>query len=259
MISNAERQYMSLVQEIKETGTFKSPTKGRTLSVFHRTITILPDEVPLLQGRRIYWKGIVGELKAFMSNEDTVKGFEKHGCNFWGAWANEDGSLDVDYARLLHNFNGVNQLSRLIGSLSLTPHSRKHVISLWDPSSKALQVPCVLSYQWYVEGATLHMIWNQRSVDVMIGLASDMFSAWLLNKLVAKAVGLKAGVVYMDLGDCHIYEEHLRLVKRYIDNVWDDVEMKKPRYHLDFDSIYDFNLIVSDYNPIETMKFELKI
>jgi len=259
MISNAERQYMALVQEIKEIGALKKPTKGATLSVFHRTLTIRPDEVPLLQGRRIYWKGILGELKAFMANEDTVKGFEKHGCNFWGAWANDDGSLDVDYARLLHDFNGVNQLSRLIGSLSLTPHSRKHVISLWDPSSKALQVPCVLNYQWYVEDGTLHMIWNQRSVDVMIGLASDMFSAWLLNKLMAEAVGLKAGMVYMDLGDCHIYAEHLPFVKTYIDNVWDDIVMERPGYKLTFDSIYNFDLEVTNYNPVEPIKFELKV
>ncbi len=250
-----ETQYRELINKILDTGTLKTPSKGVCLSIFNHSITLQADEIPLLLGRKMYWKGIVGELKAFIANEDTVQGFRKHGCNFWGAWSNEDGSLDVDYARLLHDFNGVNQLERVITSLREKPDSRKHIISLWDPSSKSLQVPCVLSYQWYVEDNTLHMIWSQRSVDVMVGLASDMFSAWLLNILMANTVGLKTGEVHMQLGDCHIYGAHQAGMAEYLSR---EIYSKKPCAMINGD-LFDFECSILGYKPEKPIKFELSV
>ncbi|RKY52357.1 MAG: hypothetical protein DRP93_08275 [Candidatus Neomarinimicrobiota bacterium] len=258
MISSAERQYVQLIELIRTHGFEAHPTKGTTLSIFGGSIIMRPEEVPLLIGRKIYTDGLVGELRAFISNEATVKGFESYGCNFWGAWGNEDGTLDVDYARLLHNFNGVNQLERLIDNLKNKPHSRKHVISLWDPSSEAKQVPCVLSYQWSVQGKKLDMIWTQRSADVMIGLASDMFSAWLFNQLIAKTVGLEPGTVTINIGDAHIYKDHLTGMYDYIDCVWRCENEKTPKVHLVGD-IYDFGFKLEDYAPGKTIKFDLKV
>jgi len=212
--------------------------------------------VPLLQGRKIYFKGLVGELRAFVANEKTNEGFKKHGCNFWGSWANDDGSLDVDYARLLHDFNGVNQLERVIDSIKNKPDSRKHVISLWDPSSEATQVPCVLSYQWYVEEGKLLMIWSQRSVDVMIGLASDMFSAWLFNRLMAKTCGLEPGAVIMQLGDCHVYANHMDNMGKYLEQLRLEECLYKPHYKLEGD-LYDFKLGILNYDPMPKIDFEL--
>ena len=257
MISSAELQYLKLIDLIKTQGTKSKPTKGPCLSIFGYTIVVQPEEVPLLQGREIYWKGLVGELKAFMADETTVEGFEKHGCPFWGSWANDDGSLDVDYARLLHNFNGINQLGDLLYNLKKFPDSRKHIISLWDPSSKAKQVPCVLSYQWNVENGKLNLVWTQRSADVMVGLASDMFSAWLLNQVIAVSADLEPGTVTMNIGDAHIYEEHLAQVDEYVDNVW-EVTPRRVAYDLT-GNLWDFNFAIANYKPEHKIKFKLLV
>ena len=257
MLSSAELQYTKLIDLIRTQGTISTPTKGPCLSIFGYTIIVQPDEVPLLQGRKIYYEGLVGELKAFVADETTVEGFEKHGCPFWGAWANDDGSLDVDYARLLHNFNGINQLRDLMYNLKKFPDSRKHIISLWDPSSKAKQVPCVLSYQWNVENGKLNMIWTQRSADVMVGLASDMFSAWLLNQVIAVSSDLEPGTVTMNIGDAHIYEAHLDKVQEYLDSVWSTDPMRV-QYVLD-GNLWDFDLKILNYRPETKIKFELLV
>lgn len=258
MRSQAEEQYINLIHKIRAKGLPTVPSKGECLSIFSHQIVLPSHEVPLLLGREVYWKGIVGELKAFIANENTVEGFEKHGCNFWGAWSEEDGSLDVDYARLLHDFNGINQLKRVITQLMTTPDSRKIVMSLWDPSTKTRQIPCVLSYQFYVENRRLHMIWTQRSVDVMIGLASDMFSAWLFNMIVAKECGLEAGEVTMNLGDCHIYQEHLAGSKRYLLNDNESHYAPSPHFKLEGE-LYDFDFKIVNYKPVDRIKFELKV
>lgn len=249
-----ELKYKDMVYDIIKHGHIAYPTKGTVLALTNQRLVIEPEHPPLLTSRRIYWKGLVGELKAFIANETTSKGFEKHGCNFWGAWSNEDGTLDVDYARLLHNFNEVNQLERLLKGLEDNSDSRKHVISLWDPSSKARQVPCVLSYQFHVIKGTLEMTWTQRSADVMIGLASDMFSAWLFNQLVARTVGLIPGKVYMNIGDAHIYREHIPMARKYITNI-----TRNPPAYAITGNIYDFDIIINGYKPVETMKFELMV
>ncbi len=247
-----ELHYKDLIYDIIKHGHIAYPTKGTVLALTNQRLVIEPEHIPLMTSRRIYWKGLVGELKAFIANESTNEGFEKHGCNFWGAWSNTDGTLDVDYARLLHDFNGVNQLERLLKGLEAKPDSRKHVISLWDPSSNAKQVPCVLSYQFHVINGTLEMTWTQRSADVMIGLASDMFSAWLFNQLIARTVGLEPGRVYMNIGDAHVYREHITLAKKYIVNITKPL----PEWSI-LGNIYDFEVSLKGYDPVENMKFEL--
>ncbi len=258
MMSSAEIQYFNLIYKIEKEGIVKKPTKGACRSVFGHIITLIPTEVPLLKSRKIYWKGLVGELKAFLADESTVEGFEKYGCNFWGAWANEDGTLSVDYARLLHNFNKVNQLKSLVEGIKDKPDSRKHIISLWDPSSDSKQVPCVLSYQWYVVEGVLEMIWTQRSADVLIGLASDMFSAWLFNQVIALETGLKPGKVVMNLGDAHIYEIHkekLRDLKRnYLH--FNNYKKKDVDYSLT-GSLHNFEFSLSNYVSEDSIAFEL--
>ncbi|MCI4435924.1 MAG: hypothetical protein JHC33_03830 [Ignisphaera sp.] len=248
---NFEEQYRDLVALILREGIASTPTKGMVFNYPCYTI-VLDKEIPLLTTRKIYYDGVIGELKAFISNASTQQEFVDKGCSFWGAWANEDGSLDVDYARLLHDFNGVNQLERVINSLRNQAHSRKHVISLWDPSSNAKQVPCVLSYQWIVNGDELDMVWTQRSTDVAIGLPSDMLSAWLFNTLMAMTTGYKQGKVYMHLANTHIYEEHVdgmyELIRR--------LPMQSASYWLTGD-IYDFDLEVIDYVHQEPIRFKL--
>ena len=256
MLSRAEEQYKVLITKIVGNGSMKCPTKGATRSLFGYTIQLGPEEVPLLLGRKIHYKGIIGELKAFLANASTQEEFQKFGCNFWGAWSNEDGTLDVDYARLLHNFNGVNQLERVMNSLIDEPDSRKHIISLWDPSSNAKQVPCVMHYQWEVVDGTLNMIWSQRSVDVMIGLASDMFSAWLFNQVIAISLGYTPGVVTMQLGDCHIYESHLSKVVDYMSGT-KTRGLRPAKFDTDIESEYDWDIEIIDYNPAKTIKFDL--
>jgi len=118
-------------------------------------------------------------------------------------------------------------------------------------------VPCVLSYQFNVTEGVLNMVWTQRSVDVMIGLPSDMFSAWLFNQVVAKTVGLEPGVVTMNLGDCHIYAEHFAQVDEYTTSVWASALMN-PKFVL-LGDLYDFDLTIQDYNPDKVIKFELKV
>ena len=101
------------------------------------------------------------------------------------------------------------------------------------------------------------MVWSQRSVDVMIGLASDMVSAWALLRIICAATGFKPGEVHMQLGDCHIYAEHLNMAQAQIQR--DTTNCPRPQATLDFRTLQDFDFNVTNYSPLDIIRYELKV
>ena len=84
--------------------------------------------------------------------------------------------------------------------------------------------PCHLMFQFYVEPdengkpSKLSLCWTQRSVDVALGLPFNIASYSLLLCLVAKVTNLEPHEVICNLGDTHIYLDHIEPLKQQIQN-----------------------------------------
>ncbi len=114
------------------------------------------------------------------------------------------------------------------------------------------------------------MIWTQRSVDMLIGLPSDIILAatWLVT--LANEFDYKVGKIKMDLGDCHVYHEHLIGAKQYISNVRNQhagnhpAVWRYPTYRLasikgkPFEKFEPKDLIISIYPNMGKLNFQLK-
>jgi len=262
-----ELRYVQLIQKIMHEGELREGRNGNTRALFGESFSFdMSDSpyFPLLLGRKIFFKGILGELAAFLRGPKSIADFEKFGCNYWKLWGKEDGSINVDYGNLWTDWNGYNQLEKLLTTLKNNPTDRRMIISSWKPDTMdQLDLPCChYSYQWFVrKGEYLDMIWTQRSCDTMIGLPSDIVLAATLNLLIANEVGLKPGRIKMDLGDTHIYEEHFSSIDQYINNVVHG-NKARPRYYIsvatDLLTFDPYHLGILGYNPTEVIKFELK-
>ena len=251
-------------------GKLSDARNGNTKSVFGKTLEIdmtNSNQFPLITGRKMFYKGIFGEFAAFLKGPTSVKDFEDEGCNYWAKWARPDGELSLDYGNKWTHWEGVNQLAITIETLRGTPHGRRHLINAWDPytvHNDTLDLPCChYGYQWYVTASGhLDMIWIQRSVDLMIGLPSDIVLAALFNIMMAKLTGYKPGKIVMQLGDCHVYEEHERNAATYTGRVLFGTKPKYPTYNVaDFHDYWDFandTISINDYNSRDAIKFELK-
>ena len=152
-----EQDYARLVRDILLTGDLRNTRNAPTIATFGKVLTVYDlmwGQFPILQGRKMYYKGVFGELAAFLKGPKTVKDFEREGCNYWFNWAEEDGSLNVDYGNAWLDFNGVNQLEAVLESLRTDPTGRRHIITGWRPDNlHNLSLPCChLLYQWYVNG-----------------------------------------------------------------------------------------------------------
>jgi thymidylate synthase len=106
---------------------------------------------------------------------------------------------------------GVDQLRGLVEMLKENPDDRRMIVSAWNPvdfGSMALP-PCHYSFQVTVTEEKVNLLWNQRSVDVALGLPFNIASYALLLHLLAKETGLGEGRLVGFLADTHIYVNHL--------------------------------------------------
>jgi len=218
-----ELEYAALIDEVLRTGVKKRARNGETTSLFGMSLTVdnIAEVFPLIQGRKMFPNGVFGEWAAMIRGPKHIDDFKKFGCNFWEKWCNEGGSIDVDYGNAWLDFDGVNQIEELRNTLMHNPNDRRMIVTGWRPNRlQHLNLPCChYNYQFHVADGELNMIWTQRSVDMMIGLPSDIILAavWLIT--LANDVGLKPGRVKMDFGDCHVYAEHYLQAAEYVKRV----------------------------------------
>lgn len=263
-------EYKELVRQVLNTGSVKPGRNGNTLMVPGTQLKFEAKNIPLLNGRKIFYKGVFGEFSAFMNLCFRLKEFKDRGCNYWDAWADEYGYLKLDYINQLHEKQVLigntwySQLDALKIGLVNDKFSRRHIINLWVPENlHQLSLPCChYSYQFIVDKYNkLHMIWNQRSADVMVGVPSDMLLAWLWVQCLCKELSFEPGVITMNFGDTHIYEEHIPGAKEYLENI---VPRLIPIAMLNekFTSLENFKpdqVDVIQYDPHPAIKFELKV
>ncbi len=148
--------------------------------------------------------------------------------------------------------NGVNQLAELIESLTKNPTSRRHIIEGWNVAEldQMALPPCHKTYQFYVADGKLSGLLFQRSCDLGLGFAFNVFSASLLIKMIAQQCDLEAGELIWNGGDVHLYLNHSDLVEQQLSRKpFGTPKLKiigKP------DSIFDYSIddfVVENYEP----------
>lgn len=264
---NFEDTYVNLIDDIINNGAIRNGRNGKTLSIFGiqmHTDILKDNKFPLLLAREMYYNGVFGELAAFFRGPHHVNDFKEHGCNYWDKWADEDGKLTLDYGNAW-----LDQLDLIIEGIKVNPHGRRHLITGWVPENlNKLSLPCChYAYQWYVtDDGYLDMIWIQRSVDLLIGLPSDIILAAVWNILMAHLTDYMPGRLTFQLGDVHIYEEHLMPAFQYM-KVYKRHYKLGNRFYPSFTLNTDINFIneflpshisIKDYNPSDPINFLLK-
>lgn len=262
------RQYGALINKILHKGQKRASRAGNTYSIFGEVIEIdlSTNDFPILQGRKMFYEGVLGELAAMFRGPKSVEDFEKFGCNYWKDWANEDGSLQVDYGNAWIDYNGVNQLEQLVEKLNNNPNDRRLLIDSWRPDNLGnLSLPCChLLYQWYVrDGKYLDMVWYQRSVDTMVGLPSDIILCAAWNIILANQCGYTPGTIKLVLGDTHIYTNHIEQCLDYIKQLNTLKEHKPINYDIDPKAtVFNFRpemIKLHSYEPCDPIKFSLNV
>jgi len=84
--------------------------------------------------------------------------------------------------------------------LDITPaHTQSEILDMCDAPKRGLSI-----------------MWNQRSVDTFLGLPFNITSYALLLRIIAKEVNMKADDLIGNLGDTHLYLNHIEQAKEQI-------------------------------------------
>jgi thymidylate synthase len=67
-----------------------------------------------------------------------------------------------------------------------------------------------------IETRAISLMWNQRSVDTFLGLPFNIASYGLLLEIIAKEVNMVPDELIGNLGDVHLYKNHIEQAKEQI-------------------------------------------
>lgn len=134
----------------------------------------------------------------------------------WVNWPRYEPAGDGLFRRAA---TGHNQIAALVTSLRSNPGSRRHIFTGWnvaDLDQMALP-PCHMTYQFHVRSdGGLSCLLFQRSCDLGLGFAFNIFEAALLTRMLAEQCDLMAHEVVWTGGDVHLYLNHGALVEEQL-------------------------------------------
>jgi thymidylate synthase len=150
---------------------------------------------------------------------------------------------------------GIDQIQNLINDLKTNPDSRRLMVSAWNVGEldEMTLPPCHYGFQVYTRELSLSerlnlvstiigeekirthednlarvdklniptraisLMWNQRSVDTFLGLPFNIASYGLLLEIIAKMVNMVPDELIGNLGDTHLYLNHVEQAKEQIE------------------------------------------
>ena len=250
---------------------------------------------PLLTTKKMAWKSIVTELLWFLRGDTNIKFLVDNDCHIWDGdayknytksflgyedipsqewfineiktnpdFANRFGDLGPIYGKQWRKWYGwrkyslTDQIANLIQGLKTNPDSRRLMVSAWNVGELDQMVlpPCHYGFQCYVrEGKYLSLMWNQRSVDTFLGLPFNIASYGLLLEILAKEVNMIPDELIGNLGDVHLYSNHIEQAKEQIGRE----PFQLPRLTLEHSSLDPVELVykLEDYQSHPTIKAPL--
>jgi thymidylate synthase len=144
----------------------------------------------------------------------------------------------------------IDQIANLISELKTNPDSRRLMVSAWNVGELNQMVlpPCHYGFQVYTRELTfqerlnyydpkklyhnevdswfldelkipkraISLMWNQRSVDTFLGLPFNIASYGLLLLMIADEMSMVPDELIGNLGDCHLYNNHIEQAKEQI-------------------------------------------
>ena len=289
------KNYLDIVKNILENGIEKSDRTGTGVKsvagvMFEHDMA---DGFPLLTTKKMPFKVMAAELEFFIKGITDKQWLKDRNCHIWDEWCSpdkvpyahdeetkkkmvEERDLGPIYGFQWRHFNadyknydtdytgqGVDQLKKLIDTIKNNPTDRRMMVMAWNPAMLEHMAlpPCHYNFQITITGGKLNLMWNQRSVDVALGLPFNISSYALLLHLLAKETGYKEGRLVGFLGDTHIYSNHIEGLKEQLER--DPNKYPLPKVETEnFTNIFDWKYTDSEivnYQSYPRIKFPIAV
>jgi thymidylate synthase len=213
------------MQRILDRGVHKSDRTGTgTLSIFGPQMRFdLAAGFPLVTTKKVHVKSIIHELLWFLKGDTNIAYLREHGVTIWDEWADERGDLGPVYGYQWRSWPApdgrhIDQIGQVLHELQRNPDSRRLIVSAWNVADipRMKLAPCHAFFQFYVAERRLSLMLYQRSADFFLGVPFNIASYALLALMVAQVCGLRPGELVHNLGDTHLYLNHLEQAREQL-------------------------------------------
>lgn len=288
--NNSDYIYKDLISKVLTYGKPKSDRTGTgTISLFGETIKFnISKECPILTTKKVAWKTCIKELLWFLRGETDAKILQKQNVHIWNGNSSRDfldkrnlkhypeGECGKIYGwQIRHSggdfsnrTGGVDQLAYIENLLDTDPFSRRILWNLWNPSDldEMSLTCCHYSLQLYVIEINsikyLSGLVTLRSNDLFLGNPFNIFSYYVLIRILCLKHNMQPKDLIFNIGDAHIYKNHISQVKEQLSrtirvsprlNLKEDLKTKK----WEDITVDDFELI--GYFPHPSIKADMAI
>jgi len=193
-------------------------------------------------------------IERIKTDDEFAKKWGELGPVYGAGWRNWGGKSDDKEFNDEFGNKGIDQIANLINELKTNPDSRRLMVSAWNVGELDQMVlpPCHYGFQVYTRELTynercdlyikkygefdihpfqgkdvvmdgfnipkraISLMWNQRSVDTFLGLPFNITSYGLLLEILAKMTNMVPDELIGNLGDVHLYENHLPQAREQI-------------------------------------------
>ncbi|NQV12886.1 MAG: thymidylate synthase [Parcubacteria group bacterium] len=289
------QQYLDIVTNILKNGHQKADRTGTgTIAIAGAMFQHdMSDGFPLLTTKKVPYRLVASELEFFIKGISDKKWLQERDNHIWDEWCTpekipyahdeetkqkmlEERDLGPIYGWQWRHFGadytgydkdytgeGVDQLARMVKDLKEKPHSRQILVLAWNPMDVEKVIPpfCHYGFQVIVINNKLNLFWNQRSVDVALGLPFNIASYATLLHLLCLETGYEEGRLTGFLADTHIYTNHVEKLKKQLTR--DPKKYALPKLKTEnFTSIFDWHYEdskVEGYESYSGLKFPIAV
>lgn len=276
IFSKYEHSYLAIMERILLNGTPRSDRTGVGTTALFGTELVHDwrDGFPLMTHRVFGSAGPIGEMVCFIKGLTNVEEFEKRKCFWWRDNLNdynkrngtpENLDLGPIYGSKWRNFHGIDQLTSLLREAEANPTSRRLLVTSWDPSDqhKAVLPPCHYSFQIFIDGEDLDLLFNMRSVDWVLGCPADMAAYGFLQAAICRHLGKKPRELRGNFADTHIYTTHYEGAEEILSTA---VARPLPQWHwkqpegiIGIYTVEPEDFVIEPFDRGPSMRFEMAV
>ncbi|MBU1178076.1 thymidylate synthase [Patescibacteria group bacterium] len=289
------QRYLDIVANILKNGHKKEDRTGTgTIAIAGAMFQHeMADGFPLLTTKKVPYRLVASELEFFIRGISDKKWLQERDNHIWDEWCTpekvpyahdeetkqkmlKERDLGPIYGWQWRHFGaeykghdkdytgqGVDQLARIIRELKEKPHSRQMLVLAWNPMDVEKVVPPFCHYGWQVTvmDGKLNLFWNQRSVDVALGLPFNIASYATLLHLLCLETGYEEGRLTGFLADTHIYLNQIEGLKKQLQRDPNKYALSQLKTE-NFKSIFDWEYTdsrVEGYESYPGIKFPIAV
>ncbi|MET0362132.1 MAG: thymidylate synthase [Sphingobium sp.] len=146
---------------------------------------------------------------------------------------------------------GHNQIAELVDNIRANPGSRRLLFTGWNVAEVARMAlpPCHMTYQFQVAEGRLNGLLFQRSCDLGLGFAFNIFGLTMITRMLAQQCDLEPGEIVWQGGDVHLYLNHASLVEEQMQRI----PSGAPRLRINRRPSSIFDYAIEDFEVLDYM------